>query len=451
MTHISDLDMAKKIAEKVKALGGDSYFVGGYVRDGLRGISNKDIDFEVHGISPKELREILDSLGQRMELGESFGIFGLKGYTLDIAMPRKEEKRGLGHRNFDVIVDPNCGTFSASIRRDFTINAIMKNVLTGEIIDHFGGQDDLKKGIIRHVNSESFIEDPLRVLRACQFAARFDFTLSDETVLLCKTMDLKELSRERIMGELKKALLKADKPSIFFKVLREMNQLGYWFKELEDLIGVPQNEKFHKEGDAWTHTLMVLDEAVKFREQAENPLGFMIAAITHDFGKAVTTEFTKGAYHAYGHEIEGLPLVESFMKRLTNEKQLISYVLNLTEYHMKPNLVAKVGSSVKSTNKMYDACQDPAGLIAIGMADGLGKIPKEDCEYNRRFLEERLEIYREYMSRPFVSGKDLIEAGIRPDEHFKEYLAFAHKLRLAGIEKESALKQTLAMARKNMK
>ena len=448
MAHISDLEMAKKIAEKVDAIGGATYFVGGYVRDALRGIENKDIDFEVHGITPAELRNILDSLGNRMEIGESFGIFGLKGYSLDIAMPRKEEKRGIGHRNFDVIVDSNCGTYMASIRRDFTINAIMQNLLTGEIVDHFGGQEDLKKGIIRHVNSESFIEDPLRVLRACQFAARFGFTVSDETIELCKTMDLKELSKERILGELKKALLKAEKPSMFFQILREMNQLGYWFKELEDLIDVPQNPKFHGEGDVWNHTMMVLDAAVDFLPAVKNPLGFMLSALTHDYGKAICTEFIKGAYHAYSHETEGLPLIDSFMRRLTNEKQLIKYVLNLSEYHMKPNVLAAVNASIKSTNKLFDNSVDPEGLISIAMADGLGKIPQEDCQNNKKFLEERLKIYREYMARPYVTGKDLIDEGLIPDEHFKEYLDFAHKLRLVGQSKESTLKQTMAMARK---
>ena len=155
-----DMEMAKKVAELVAEKGGKAYFVGGFVRDALLHIENKDIDIEVHGISHDELTAILDSLGQRITIGESFGIFNLKGYSLDIAMPRKEEARGQGHRDFAIFVDPFIGTEAAARRRDFTVNALMQDVLTGRIVDHFGGQEDLKNGILRHVNDASFAEDP---------------------------------------------------------------------------------------------------------------------------------------------------------------------------------------------------------------------------------------------------------------------------------------------------
>ena len=208
--QINDLEMARKIAEAVAAKGGCAYFVGGYVRDMIQGDCGKDIDIEIHGIAPTTLKEILDSLGQRMEIGESFGIFGLRGYSLDIAMPRTETNRGKGHRDFDVFVDPFIGTEKAARRRDFTINAMMQNLLTGEIIDHFGGQGDLQKKIIRHIDPDTFIEDPLRVLRGAQFAARFGFEIADETIELCRSMDLSTLAKERVIGELEKALLKAE-------------------------------------------------------------------------------------------------------------------------------------------------------------------------------------------------------------------------------------------------
>ena len=448
MEQIKHMEMARKIATQVADLGGSTYFVGGYVRDRLAGRDNKDIDIEVHGVTPAQLGEILDRLSSKITIGQSFGVFGLKGYSIDIAMPRKETARGSGHKDFDVIVDPHCGTKIAAIRRDFTINSIMENVLTGQIIDHFGGQEDLRKGIIRHVNGQSFVEDPLRVLRGAQFAARFNFTVADETVKLCKTMDLSQLPQERIMGELKKALLKAPRPSIFFQTLRAMDQLSTWFPELEALIGVPQPKAYHAEGDAWTHTMMVLDEAVNLRQYSSNPLGFMITAITHDFGKAICTKEVKGSIHAYQHETLGLPIINTFIHRLTGEKKLIKYVLNLSEHHMKPGVVAGAGSSVKSTNKMFDASVDPEGLLAIAIADGLGKLPKTPATTHQSFFQDRLTIYRDYMSRPYVQGRDLIDAGLKPGEGFTEYLEFAHKLRLAGIDKTSALKQVLAMARK---
>ena len=182
--HLTDMEMAIKIAEGARDLGGCAYFVGGYVRDLILGDTGKDLDVEVHGLTPDRLKGLLDSLGQRLDIGESFGIFGLRGYSIDIAMPRKESCRGKGHRDFDVFVDPHIGTLGAAKRRDFTVNAMMQNILTGEIIDHFGGREDLKKGIIRHVNDESFAEDPLRVLRGAQFAARFEFRIAEETKAL---------------------------------------------------------------------------------------------------------------------------------------------------------------------------------------------------------------------------------------------------------------------------
>ena len=447
----TDMEMAKMIAEGADALGGCAYFVGGYVRDMIKGGEGKDIDIEVHGLTPNQLKGLLDSLGQRLDMGESFGIFGLKGYSIDIAMPRKESCRGKGHRDFDVFVDPHIGTLGAAKRRDFTVNAIMQNILTGEIIDHFGGREDLEKGIIRHVNDSSFAEDPLRVLRGAQFASRFNFEIAEETKALCRSMDISTLPRERIMGETQKALLKAERPSIFFEKMREMGQLSVWFPELEALIGVEQNPKYHSEGDVWVHTMMVLDQAAGLKQYSSNPLGFMLSAVAHDMGKAVATELIDGVIHAYGHEVKGLPLVKSFMERLTSESALIKYVLNMAELHMKPNVIAAVNASIKSSNKMLDSAIDPEGLICLAIADGLGKTsPLEYVSYNDYF-RERVAIYREYMSRPYVMGQDLIKAGLKPSKDFSDYLEYAHKLRLAGVDKESALKQTLSYAKKSKK
>jgi len=443
-----DRKMAFAVAQLVRSQGGHTYYVGGFVRDALLGQANKDVDIEVHGITPGCLEEILDTLGQRISIGESFGIFHLKGYSLDIAMPRKEAARGQGHKDFDVFVDPFIGTRGAALRRDFTINALMQDVLTGEIVDHFGGREDLQAGILRHVSSESFAEDPLRVLRCAQFAARFEFRVAEETVELCRGMALQHLPGERIGGELKKALLKAARPSVFFEVLRQMDQLDVWFPELKALIGVPQNPVYHAEGDVWNHTMMVLDEAAKLRGRASDPYWFMLSALVHDFGKAVCTGETNGVLHAYAHEELGLPLAEAFLRRITSESKLIDYVLNLTELHMKPNTVAGARSAEKVTNRMFDRAVDPEGLICIALADDRGRITSRPGEDSEAFLYARLEIFRETMARPYVMGRDLIGAGFRPDKDFTEILNYAHKLRLAGVPKESALRQVLAHARK---
>ena len=441
--------IAVNIAERVADAGGRAYCVGGFVRDKIMGRPCEDVDIEVHGISPEKLKEILSELGTPLSYGQSFGIYTLAGSGIDVAMPRREKKTGSKHTDFEVDVDPFIGTEEAARRRDFTINALMEDILSGDIIDHFGGLDDIKAGVIRHVDDETFAEDPLRVLRAAMFASRFGFEVAPETTELCRGMDLSDLSRERVEGELKKALLGSEKPSVFFETLREMDQLDVWFPELKDLIGVEQDPIYHPEGDVWIHTMEVLDRAAKYRDRVSDPYSFMLLALTHDMGKAVTSEFVNGRIHAYDHENQGLPIAETFMKRITGEKDVIRYVRNMLPLHMRPNMHAYSKPGIKSTNRLFDAAAAPEDLIWFAMADRPLMAGDEEFTGDSAFLFERLKTYEEMMARPHVTGKDLIEAGLTPDESFSEILAYAHKLRLAGIDKDSALKQTLAYARKH--
>jgi len=440
-----------KIAELVKAAGGRVFYVGGFVRDKILGIENKDIDIEVHGISPEKLLDILSSLGHARMFGESFGVYSLDGYDIDIAMPRKEHATGRGHRDFEVSVDPFIGVINAARRRDFTVNALMEDVLTGEIIDSFGGISDLNNKILRHVDNESFSEDPLRVLRGAQFASRFQFAIHPSTLALCKSIDISTLSKERIEGELKKALLKGTKPSIFFNSLKEMGQLHTWFPELEKLIGLKQDKIYHPEGDVWTHTMEVIDRGAGYRDKVSNPYAFMLLCLTHDLGKIITTETIGERIHAYEHETKGLPIIEEFLHRITNEKEVISYVKNMVPLHMKPNMVAYSKSAVKTTNKMFDDAVSAKDLIYFSMSDKPVMSGADPFTGDSAFLFERLKKYEDTMAKPFVNGQDLINAGLTPSEYFSEALSYAHKLRLAGIDKDNALKQTLSYARKGIK
>lgn len=448
-----NLDMARRVAKAVDEAGGRTFFVGGYVRDCLLGRDNKDVDIEVHGIEVAQLERILDGLGERMTMGASFGIMGLRHYDLDIAMPRSEVATGRGHRDFTVFVDPFIGEQKAARRRDFTINALMRDVLTGEVLDFFGGQDDLTHGVIRHVDPATFVEDPLRVLRAAQFAARFGFGVADETRQLSATMDLSALSRERIMGELEKALLKASSPSIFFAELCDMSQLGTWFPEVEALREIPQDPVNHPEGSVWNHTMMVLDQAAALRERACYPLGFMMAALCHDMGKAVATEEIHGRIHAYGHETLGLPLVQQQLERLTTERKLRSYVCNMVELHMRPNHLVADGAKVKSYMKTFDASVCPEDLLLLAKADHFGRtfddVAGEEQAYAHveQKLNTMLEEYRRRMAAPHVTGKDLIEVGFEPGPSMGDVLTYVHKVRLAGRSKEEQLKQAMGYAR----
>ena len=448
--------MARRIAAEVHRAGGHTYYVGGFVRDLILGLENKDIDIEVHGIPVAALEAILDGLGERLTMGASFGVMGLRHYELDIAMPRSEVATGRGHKDFAVFVDPFLGAEKAARRRDFTMNALMQDVLTGEVLDFFGGREDMARRRIRHVDDQTFAEDPLRVFRAAQFAARFGFTVAEETTALSAGMDVAALAGERVMGELEKALLKAQKPSVFFEELRKMNQLGCWFPELEALSGIPQSPVHHPEGDVWNHTMQVLDEAAALRSSASEPLWFMLAALCHDFGKASATEEKNGALHAYGHEVSGLPLAERFLGRITSEVKLTKYVLNMTELHMQPNKKAREASRMKSFMAMFDRSVCPEDLLLLAKADHMGRLgpgmrreatAEEYAEMGGR-LREMLTLYKERMNQPYVMGRDLIEAGVKPSPLFADALAYAHKLRLAGIPKEEQLLQTLGYLRK---
>ncbi|MBR2589574.1 MAG: HD domain-containing protein [Clostridia bacterium] len=448
--------MAQKIAAAVDKAGGKTYYVGGYVRDKLMGIDNKDVDIEVHGITPQVLFDILDTLGERLNIGTSFGILGLRHYELDISMPRTEKAIGRGHKDFEIFVDPFLGEEKAAVRRDFTINALMQNVLTGEVLDFFGGKEDMRGKVVRHVNDTTYLEDPLRVLRAAQFAARFGFAVAEETTALSRAAALTALPGERVMGELEKALLKADKPSVFFEQLRKMRQLSDWFPEVEALIGVEQRPDFHPEGDVWNHTMQVLDEAAALRDGSEHPLYFMLAALCHDFGKVLVTEETDGVLHAHKHEVAGLSLAEAFVRRLTHEKKLIDYVLNLTRYHMQPNRLVGEHSHTKAFMKMFDQTPYPKELLLISKADYIGRMGegmrREDMAASYAPIEKKLgemyALYQERMSAPYVMGQDLIQAGLKPGSEMGEILAFVQKLRLAGVPKEEQLKQALAFARR---
>lgn len=445
-----DLSMAHKIAKAVNDLGGSTYYVGGYVRDKLQKRENKDIDIEVHNVTPNTLKEILSKLGTVQTQGASFGVYNLHGYGIDIAQPRTEAATGRGHKDFEVFVDPFLGTTRAAMRRDFTMNAMMENVLTGEIIDPFGGQLDLQEGVIRHVSDQTFAEDPLRVFRAAQFAARFGFTVAPETIDLMRTMDVSALPKERVWSEMEKALLKSEKPSVFFEVLKQADKLEPWFHEAAALIGCKQDPVFHPEGDAWNHTMGVLDTAAAYRDKAENPVYFMVSALCHDFGKpSVTAVGEDGKVHSYKHDSAGVPLASEFLDRINNETDLHEYVCDMVKNHMKPHSAFNQNVSVKSSNHMFDGIAHKQDICYLAVSDlsGKGDVFTDRAAKEKAFLAERLALYEKRAAEPMVTGRDLIAMGMRPSEQFSEILASSRKMHFSGVDKASVLKDIVAKNR----
>ena len=431
-------EIINELAKLVEEKGGKAYYVGGYVRDLFLGRESKDVDVEVHGIDEDTLKEILAKVGEPLEFGKSFGVFSLKGTNIDIALPRKEKKTGVGHGDFEIEIDPNISLIEAARRRDFTINSMMLDVLSEELIDPFNGKQDLEKRIIKHVDDKTFVEDPLRLFRAAQFAARFNFDIDSSTIELCKTMDDSALSKERVEEELKKALLEANKPSLFFDSLNKMNKLDYWFKEVKECIGYEQNPKKHPEGDVYTHTMLALDTAVLFRELVHNPYDFMLLIVVHDFGKLKTKVMTDEGIHFYGHE-NYLEDIKEFLNRLVSSNETKDYVLEMVPKHMRGHKLFSKNLDTYESNKWFDGVKYPKELVYLAVAD---KSNHPD-PYRITFLLNRYKIYEDIVEKGFIKGEDLIKAGINPNEKFGDYLGYARDLLYQGLNKEEALDKTL--------
>jgi tRNA nucleotidyltransferase (CCA-adding enzyme) len=444
------------LAQAVRDAGGHAMLVGGCVRDELMGTEPKDWDVEAYGVEPAKLRELLDPFGDVKTVGEAFAVYKL-GSDLDVSIPRRERKSARGHRGFVVEGDPQMSFEDACARRDFTINAILKDVLTGEIVDPFDGRDDIERNILRMVSRETFAEDSLRVLRAAQFAARFEFDIDAETIEVCKQIDVTDLPKERIWGEFEKLLLQAQKPSIGLKWLYDLGVVRQLFPELQSLVGVPQEPEWHPEGDVDVHTMMVVDEARKLIDELDHArkVTVMLGALAHDFGKPPTTEFIDGRTRSRGHDEAGIPPTLSFLDTLgiftLDGFDVRKQVVRLVRYHLKPGEYYKAKTPVGDGAFRRLARKVEADLLyRVAKADSLGRnpdwLPKEKwfgSEAQEWFIEKVRELQIEKKApEPILMGRDLIELGMRPSPEFKRILDAVYELQLDG--KIASLEDALA-------
>jgi putative nucleotidyltransferase with HDIG domain len=268
------------------------------------------------------------------------------GYSIEVS-----SAVSYGHKDFAVVSDPFLPFEEACKRRDFTINSILIDVLSGDVIDPFDGVSDIKKGMIRATNPKAFMEDSLRVYRAVQFAARFQFSIDETTKHLCRRVDLSFLPKERVYGELEKLLMKSPKPSVGLSYMKELGMLRY-HSLLESLVDCPQEPTHHPEGSVWNHTLMVVDEAAKRKHESKNPVSFMWAALLHDIGKPVTTEKNdQGKITSYGHDKAGKELAVEYLKTLTDNKKLLEEGFGIINIYYKDRVI---GNSVIWVNEPYN-------------------------------------------------------------------------------------------------
>ncbi len=426
---------SKSLCELIHVRGGRALLVGGCVRDAFLGHPAKDIDIEVYGIPPTDLLSLLEKKFRLDLVGESFGVLKLKGLPIDISIPRKESKVGLGHKGFEVMSDPHMSIEEASRRRDFTINSMAFDLVTSQLVDQYGGADDLRAGVLRHT-SEQFAEDPLRVLRAMQFAARFEFTVASETIELCRTLRMEELPPERVFEEWKKLITKGRRPSCGLRFLRDCGWVRY-FPELEALIGCEQEPDWHPEGDVWNHTLHVMDAFAHERTGDEwEDLVVGLSCLCHDFGKPATTSILNGRICSHGHEEAGVGPSRAFLQRMTNEVELFNQILPLVEYHLKPTELHKQGAGKSVIRRLALRVGRIDRLVRLARADQRGRPPKPfDGFPAGDWLAEqaRLLDVHDDKPKPIVLGRHLIELGLEPGPHFKPILDACFEAQLDGV------------------
>ncbi len=424
--------------------GGRAWVVGGAVRDALLGIPISDADVEVHGLPADRLEALLAARFPLDAVGRAFGVLKLRGLPIDVSLPRTESKAGLGHRGFQVHSDPHLGLDQAARRRDFTINAMALDPLDGTLADPLGGRDDLAARRLRHC-SDAFAEDPLRVLRGMQLAARFDLEPHPDTVALCRAIDPEGLATERIWHEWRKLLLLGRTPSRGLRFLQDTGWLRQ-FPALAALVGLPQKPESHPEGDVYTHTALCLDAFADARcGDAHEDVVVGLAVLAHDLGKpAVLTADADGRPRTPGHAPAGVPVAEAFLLALTGQPGLVRQVLPLVRDHGRPKQLWQQRADDPAVRRLACDVGRIDRLLRVCRADhgGRGAASDPDPEF-ARWLEERAARLGVLDGPPrrLLQGRDVIARGVPPGRRVGRLLAASFEAQLDGrfTDREGAL------------
>lgn len=472
VNHARTYQLTHDFAATVHEAGGQAFLIGGSVRDMMLGRPPKDYDVEVRGLPAEVVQELASAIAPVKEVGQAYGILKLDTgpVDMDVSMPRRDSKVAEGHTGFDVNTDPNLSVEEAARRRDFTINAMGLDLLTGELHDPFDGASDLAARRLRVVDPQTFVEDPLRALRAIQFVSRFELELGSGSAEVVREMasSLAELPGERLHEEWKKILLESPRPSLGLERGMELGVFEHIHPQLSALVDIPQNPAWHPEGDVWRHTCMVIDKAAEL-VRAHGLSGreaevIMLAAVCHDFGKSVTTERKNGRWVAIGHEREGVGLAREFLDKLVIDNDSKRKILKLVEYHMVPRqlygLYIDKGQPVKDGAFRRMAVHlHPATITQLAIiyeADQRGRGPFSEeliqtgevknlnpREVNEWMLQRaRALAVQDALPDDIVTGKDLIALGLKPGPHFGEIIRTANDLRDdGGLEREEILER----------
>ena len=433
-----NVETAAAIARRVRDAGGRALVVGGWVRDRVMGRPSKDLDLEVYGLPADRVKALLGAFGSVNTVGESFTVYKVAG--VDVALPRRESKTGRGHRAFEVAGDPHLSVVDAARRRDFTVNAIAWDPLTDEYIDPFNGREDLAARVLRAVDARTFGDDSLRVLRAVQFAARFEFRLDDATRDLCRQIALDDLPSERIWGEIEKLLLLAARPSIGFELALDLLVIDRLFPEIKALVGCPQEPDWHPEGDVWVHTLMVIDQARTRIDDLDRArqIVIMLGAVCHDLGKPPTTAFSDGRIRSIDHEQAGIAPATAVLDRL-NIHTIDGYdvrwqILGIVAHHLKPGMFRQSPTPVSDGAFRRLAQKVDLELLArVAKSDCLGRTGGFDCSAMDWFLERARELGVQHAPpEPLVKGRHLLALGLTPGPRVGAVLKQIYEKQLDG-------------------
>ncbi len=395
---------------------------------------------EVFGVAADRLPRMLAGLGRVEPVGQSFPVYKVVGLTagdVDVALPRRESKHGRGHKGFIVQGDPAMTAREAASRRDFTVNAIAWDPLTDEYVDPFDGRADLQHRLLRVVDPATFADDSLRVLRALQFAARFEFSLEPATADLCRRIPLDDLPAERIWGEIEKLLVQAHRPSIGLVLGLDLGVVDALLPELRPLVGCPQDPEWHPEGDVWVHTLMVVDEARKWNDDLSRPqlIAVMLGALCHDLGKPATTAHIDGRIRSLDHEQAGVTPTTAVLDRLRLHTiggyDVRSQVLGLVAHHLKPGMFHKAARVGDGAFRRLAQRVDLELLARLARADCHGRTGHFDCSAMDWFLERARALGVEHQPpAPFLLGRHVLELGAEPGPRVGEILKAVYEKQL---------------------
>ena len=421
-----------------------AYLVGGSVRDWLLGIPVKDFDVEVYGLGYEDLSRALRRWGKTDLVGRSFGVVKLtmrNGDIYDFTIPRRDSKVGPGHKGFEITFDPDIAPREAAARRDFTINSLMFEPRTNELLDFFGGQRDLEARVLRHT-SEAFVEDPLRVLRGMQFAARFALKPAPETIMLARSIKagFAELASERVRDEWFKWASKSTLPSAGLHYLAATEWLEH-FTEIKAMQGTPQDPEWHPEGDVFVHTCHCCDALVKLPEwqqaDEETRIVLSLAILCHDFGKSVTTERVirdgQERIISPGHDAVGVDLAARFLQRINAPHAIADRVAPLIRNHMA-HVMTVTDRSVRRLSKRMEP-ETILNLCVLMSADSMGRPPKPprvpQIVTDLRAKAQELQV-QSAAPKPILMGRHLLELGLKPGPEVGVIVNQAYEAQIEG-------------------